>query len=212
MVYTQPFNYLHLHQPYCEGPPASPLSAKVQWVVLIQEVFSMIKHTLGCAILGLVNPRWVAHLKRLHKRAFAVAHHNLSTAPSAELWQTYAHLNAAWCMKIEWELFQHPMTFEEAEQVWLVAEFKVAQTHVRVLRVNAALGLSAAFPMAQASTSQPNMMPAAAFHDYPGYAPGAESLPIPSKLGANMTTKSMAASLPSEKLLMAPPSIHQEVC
>ncbi|EJU02411.1 hypothetical protein DACRYDRAFT_107330 [Dacryopinax primogenitus] len=47
-------------------------------------------------------------------------------------------------------------------------------------------------------------MPAAAFHDYPKYAPGAELLPIPSKLGANMTTESMAASLPSEKPLMAP--------
>ncbi|EJU04222.1 hypothetical protein DACRYDRAFT_105284 [Dacryopinax primogenitus] len=80
---------------------------------------------------------------------------------------------------------------------------QVAQMHVRVLRANAALGLSAAFPVAQASTSQPNMMPAAVFHDYPGYAPGAELLPIPSKLGANMTTESMAASLPSEKPLTA---------
>ncbi|EJU05557.1 hypothetical protein DACRYDRAFT_104043 [Dacryopinax primogenitus] len=157
--------------------------------------------------------------------------------PSAKLRQMYAHLNTTWCMKIEWELFQHPMTFKEAEQVWLVAQCKrhkavkaqlaeaskpdatavvsdvpmaslfmdrqVAQMHVGVLRANAGFRPSTAFPVAQASTSQPNIMPAAAFHDYLGYTPGAESLPIPSKLGANMTTKSMAASLPSEKLLTA---------
>ncbi|EJU03791.1 hypothetical protein DACRYDRAFT_105947 [Dacryopinax primogenitus] len=48
-------------------------------------------------------------------------------------------------------------------------------------------------------------MPATAFHHYPGYAPGAESLPILSKLGPNTMTEWMATtSLPSEKLLMAP--------
>ncbi|EJT97843.1 hypothetical protein DACRYDRAFT_111360 [Dacryopinax primogenitus] len=85
----------------------------------------------------------------------------------------------------------------------LFMDHQVALMCVRVLRVNAALGLSAAFPMAQASTSQPNMMPAAAFHNFPGYAPGAELLPIPSKLGANSMTESIAASLPSGKPLMA---------
>ncbi|EJT99393.1 hypothetical protein DACRYDRAFT_110114 [Dacryopinax primogenitus] len=48
------------------------------------------------------------------------------------------------------------------------------------------------------------MMLATVFHNYLGYAPGADSLPILSKLGPNTTTELMATSLCSEKLLMAP--------
>ncbi|KZO97248.1 hypothetical protein CALVIDRAFT_526800 [Calocera viscosa TUFC12733] len=130
-VFAQHFNLNFPHRPYCEGPPVDPLSAKVHWVLLLQEAFSRVKGTTGITTSdmwaktpSIVHPRWVAHLKRFWEHILQVIRARLKTAPDHNLRLRYHDLDSLWCAKFEWEMFKIPLEFREAEQLWLLAQCK----------------------------------------------------------------------------------------
>ncbi|KZT54786.1 hypothetical protein CALCODRAFT_485265 [Calocera cornea HHB12733] len=121
-VFAQPYNASWPHRPYCEGPPAHPLSSKVWWVVLLKAAFSASSPDEDA--VGIIHPRWVALLKAAHAHWLALAEWRLLHVPGTEVRRIYVPLRSKWAAVFDWEHLSRPATYKQCAQVWLLAQCK----------------------------------------------------------------------------------------
>ncbi|KZT57505.1 hypothetical protein CALCODRAFT_517458 [Calocera cornea HHB12733] len=122
-VWAQDFDKEFPHRPYCEGPPAHPLNAKVWWIPLIRNAFSPSSDAADA--VGIINLRWVAHLKRVHDIFLDLGKFRLLRMPSCDVPKRYSPLTARWAAKIDWSDLGRPMSYRQASQAWLLAQCKI---------------------------------------------------------------------------------------
>jgi hypothetical protein len=132
-VYAQAYNAKHPHRPYCEGPPAHPLNAKVWWIPLLEDAFTEGDTPSVSALrdgppLGIIHPQYVLHLQESHAFFSRLAKEQYKGVPNHQLRQLYNPLEEQWAFKLNFGDLQRPMPWKDARVAWLLF-----QRHVRNL-------------------------------------------------------------------------------
>ncbi|KZT52796.1 hypothetical protein CALCODRAFT_486859, partial [Calocera cornea HHB12733] len=121
-VFAQDYEIRQPHRPYCEGPPAHPLNAKVWWVVPIKQAFSQDRQRPGD--YGIMHPLWVDCLRRAHDLFYRLAQQRLTTIPDHRIRKLYSPLNEHWAARFDFGDFARPMLYNLCTKAWLIAQAK----------------------------------------------------------------------------------------